>query len=210
MLAVLAAFSALSQEHFNLSNTVRYAGRSIALQVTQLSMGVNPVPVQVADSGSASITGGKRQDYLPEAAPVPGVTAQELDAVTLGVGNESRSQASLTHLDARLGLHHVTALWVESEATAAAGIQLVAASGKSAVDALMVDGQPVAVTGAPNQTVTFADGRLVINEQSGASSPHFGSVTVNALHLTVIGSGSLIAASSTAEVINTSAPNSDP
>jgi hypothetical protein len=208
MLTAVAAFPTLAQEHFNFSTTTKYAGRAIALQITQGQVGANPTPVEVANSGSAPVTGGEVRNFLDDATPIPGVTAHQLDTVTLGANGENRSQASMTHLDARIGLHHITALWVESEATAAAEIGNVPARGKSILDGLTVDGQPTAVTGAVNQTITFPDGYLVINEQSGSSSPHFGSLTVNALHLFVMGAGNLVAASSKAEVIYAPMPNS--
>ena len=110
----------------------------------------------------------------------------------------------------KLGNHHVTALWVESEATATSEFFDVPTIGKSSLDGLTVDGQLVTVTGEANQTITFPDGYLVINEQAGSSSRHFGTLTVNALHLLVDGAGSIIAASSTAEVINGPTPNLAP
>jgi hypothetical protein len=206
ILATVAVFPVMGQEHFNLSTTIKYAGKSVALQVTQAGVGANPAPVEAADSGPAAVTGGERRIFLPDAAPVPGVTAQELDAATVGTGVENRSQTSMAHLDAKLGMHHITALWVESEATATAELGNIPTRGKSILEGLVVDGQPVTATGEVNQTITFPDGYLVINEQSGSNSPHFGSVTVNALHLLVVGSGSLIAASSMAEVIHAPMP----
>ena len=109
-----------------------------------------------------------------------------------------------------LGVHRVTALWVESEATATSEFLGVPTSGKSTLEGLTVDGQLVAVTGEANQTIHFPDGFLVINEQTGSSSPHFGTLTVNALHLLVDGVGSIVAASATAEVINDPTPNVGP
>jgi hypothetical protein len=209
MLAASAAFPVLAQEHFNFTTTTKYTGRAIALQVTEARAGGNPATVVVTDSGFAPITGGQVQDLSSDASPVPGVTAQELYSVTLGAGGQNLSQASMTHLDAQFGPHHVTALWVESKATAAAKSRNLITSGKSIIEGLTVDGQPTAVTGATNQTIVFPDGYLVINEQSGSSSPHFGSRTVNALHL-VVGSSSLIAASSKAEVIYEPLPDSPP
>src|SRR5207244_3283953 len=62
----------------------------------------------------------------------------------------------------------------------------VGVAGISEVDALLVNGQPIAVTGAPNQTVALAGGAvMILNEQ--ASSIQNGSITVNAIHVTVPG-----------------------
>lgn len=213
VLAALAAFPALAQEHFNLTTTTKYTGRAFALQVAPApaSPGATPpTPVLVADSGDAPLTGGEAHTFYKDAAAIPGVTAQALDAVTIGADSKNRSQSSLAHLDARLGIHHITALWVESEAAAATRGRNVPATGKATVEGLTVDGDSVAVTGAANQTVTFPDGWLIINEQSGTATPHFGTFTVNALHLFVTGSGNLIAASSKAEGIYSPLPEAPP
>jgi len=204
VLAAVAALSARGQENFNLSTTTKYTGRAVALRIELPPERPNaspPAPVLMADSGAAPITGGEIHSFYNDAAPVPGVTAQALDAVTVGAGGRNRTRSSLVHLDARLGLHHITALWVESEAMAATRSHSVTAQGKSTVEGLVVDGQPATITGQTNQTLTFPDGYLVINEQSGASAAHFSSLTVNALHLYVVGSGHLTAASARAEVI---------
>jgi hypothetical protein len=201
-LALAAAWPAPAQENFNLTTTTKYTGRAIALQMVAPQTGADPAPAQVvADSGAAPVTGGEVHSFFNDAASIPGVTAKALDAVTIGSGGKNRTQSSMAHLEAKLGPHRISALWVESEAAAATEDRKISAKGRSTVEGLTVDGQPVAVTRAPNQTVTFPDGYLVINEQSGANSAHFGSLTVNALRLFVVGSGNLIAASSKAEVI---------
>jgi len=189
-------------QQFNLSPT--FNGRAFALRVTQVAAD----SVVLADTGPGPVAGGERQNFLRDAAPVFGVIAHQLYSATLGGSGQDHSQASAGDLSATLGSHHVTALWIESEATATAGFLNVPTSGKITVDGLMVDGQAVAITGAPNQTITFPDGFLVINEQSGSSSRHFGTLTVNALHLVVDGVGSMVAASSTAELISSPTSNS--
>jgi hypothetical protein len=202
MLACLAVVPTLAYgQNFNLSPT--FAGQAVALQVNQLGAD----PVALADTGPAPALGGQRENYLRDTPPIPGVAAHLLYAVTLGAGSRNRSQASLSVLDMTLGVHHVTALWVESEATATSEFLGVLTSGKSTLGGLTVDGQLVTVTGEPNQIINFPDGYLVINEQSGSSSRNFGTLTVNALHLLVDGAGSIIAGSATAEVINGPTPN---
>jgi hypothetical protein len=206
MLAILAPLSAPAQEHFNLVTTTKYAGRAFGLQISPGDLASNSMPINVVDSGPVPTTGGQCQNFLRDGAPVAGVSALELDALTQGDAGANRSQAWLAHLDAKLGTHHLTALFVESEAAATTGKHAVPLRGKSILEGLTVDGQPMTITGKPNQMVALRDGYLVINEEFGSSSPHFRSVTVNALHLSVIGAGSLVAASSRAEVIYTPLP----
>jgi hypothetical protein len=197
MLACLAAFPVLAVgQEFYQSPT--FAGHAVALQVTQSDADT----VALAESGLAPAKGGQRQNFMRDTPPMPGVSAHLLYALTVGNGSQDHSQAALASLDVTLGSHHVSALWVESAATANAEFLNVSTSGKSSVAGLIVDGQPVAVTGEANQTITLQDGFLVINEQAGFSNPHFGTLTVNALRLLVDGVGSFTAASSTAEIIN--------
>lgn len=201
-LAWFAAFPMLAfGQEFYQSPT--FAGHAVALQVTQSEAD----PVALAETGLAPAKGGQRQNFMRDTPPIPGVSAHLLYALTVGNASQDQSQAALASLDITLGSHHVSALWVESAATANAEFLNVSTSGKSAVVGLMVDGQPVAVTGEANQTITLSDGFLIINEQTGLSNRHFGTLTVNALRLLVDGAGSITAASSTAEVINTPTRN---
>jgi hypothetical protein len=204
MLAGLATFPMLAfGQNFDLSPT--FAGHAVALQLTPWKGD----PVALAETGPAPPNGGQRENSLRDTPPDSDVDAHLLYAITLGASSQNRSQASLSFLNVRLGSHYVIAPWVESEATAASEFLDVPTSGKSTVAGLMVDGQLVTVTGEANQTITFPDGFLVINEQSDSSSRNMGTLTVNALHLLVDGQASIIAASSTAEVINTPTPDSE-
>jgi len=72
-----------------------------------------------------------------------------------------------------------------------------AASGSSSLDNLVVNGIPIAISGAPNQTVSIPGGQMVINEQTVSST---GAFVVNALHVTVNGVANLVLASATAGI----------
>jgi len=207
-LGMLAALSALPMlagaQDFNLSPT--FGGHAVPLQVNLLGSD----PVALAETGPAPANGGQRENYLRDTPPLPRVTAHMLYAATLGAGSQNHSQAYLSFLDVTLGDHHVTAVLVKSEATATAGFLNTPVSGKSTLQGLTVDGQLVTVTGEPNQTITFPDGFLIINEQTGLSKLHIGTLTVNALRLLVDEAGVVTVASSTAEVINGPTPNPGP
>jgi hypothetical protein len=183
-------------QEWNLSPT--FAGHAAAL-IVQSAGGAD---MALAGTGPAPAAGGQRENSLPSTV-VGGVTARLLYAITLASGSRNQSQASLAYVDAMVGAHEVTALWVEAQATAVAGFLSVSTSGKTTLEGLVLDGHAIAVTGEPNQTITLPDGYLVINEQTGSSSRPTGTLTVNALHLVVPKSGSFIAASATAEVVNT-------
>ena len=81
---------------------------------------------------------------------------------------------------------------VFAQAEAAAG----SATGSSVLGNLTLNGVPVAVSGAPNQTISIPGGRLIINEQT----PTAGGIVVNALHLVVDGAADVVLGSATAAV----------
>src|SRR5207245_6382209 len=49
---------------------------------------------------------------------------------------------------------------------------------------LVINGQPIVVTGTPNQTVSLPNGTAVINEQSSSIVGTSGELSVTALHVT--------------------------
>jgi len=71
-------------------------------------------------------------------------------------------------------------------------------SGSTEIDGLVVNGQSIFVTGSPNQTVSLVGGGyIILNEQNSSVN---GSITVNALHLTVPGVADVIIDSAFAAV----------
>ena len=83
--------------------------------------------------------------------------------------------------------------FVMSRATAVLG---AAGSGGSLVENFAINGVPIPVTGAPNQTVSIPGGQVVINEQMVSPA----GTTVNALHATVVGVADVVIASATAGI----------
>jgi hypothetical protein len=66
---------------------------------------------------------------------------------------------------------------------------------------LALDGQPVAITAAPNQRIEFPGGYLLINEQQiSGDGRTSGAITINGLHLVVYGKVDMIVCSSRAGV----------
>ena len=101
----------------------------------------------------------------------------------------------------------ISADFVMSEATAACSTNGATFSGQSQINGLVVDGQPVAVTGQANQFVFLSwGGFMVINEQftGQASSMVDGQsvtaegIAVNALHVILPGAGMNVAFGSSA------------
>jgi len=70
-------------------------------------------------------------------------------------------------------------------------------SGGSSIANLSINGVPFVVTGDANQTITIPGGQVVVNEQQTDPS---GTITVNALHVTVSGIADVVISSATAGI----------
>lgn len=166
-----------------------YSGRATAVRGNVAGVPI-PTVVGVNDTGDLP-SGGGDINLASVAVNVLGITA-DLDTVrTSGFGNFSESQASLANLDVNLtGVS--SALRVRAtEVSSSTQCTCPAATctGSSTVTGLIVgfggNETTVTVTGAPNQTFFRVQGTvrldITINEQ--ISGP--GSLTVNALHITL-------------------------
>lgn len=126
-------------------------------------------------------------------AGVPSLlSAEALRATTIGYADQIDSEASLGALALALAGTNIGADLVMARATAAIadGTRAI-----SSIDGLTVNGMPVAVSGAPNQTIGIVGGVLVLNEQQTLPD---GTMVVNALHATVAGVADVVIASATA------------
>jgi hypothetical protein len=88
----------------------------------------------------------------------------------------------------------ITADFVMAEASQVLG---AASSGSSTLTNLVINGTPIAVTGAPNQAVWIPGGQVILNEQTISST---GAAIVNAVHVVVTGVADVVVASATAGV----------
>jgi hypothetical protein len=122
------------------------------------------------------------------------LSAEALQADAIGLANEVDSEASLAGLNLTIAGIPITADFVRASAVAISG---GTGSATSEIDNLAVNGIPIAITGAPNQTVAIPGGQMVINEQAISST---GATVVNALHVTVSGIADVVIASATAAI----------
>jgi hypothetical protein len=175
-----------------------YNGRAAVVQAQLLGL----QPVVLADTGYLPSSGGAQEASLLSAS-VPGLlTANVLHASTIGQGNQTRSEASVADVDLTAGGNHVTADFLMARATAKCGPGGASFSGSSDVAVLTINGQRIAVTGEPNQTVALpGGGKVVINEQTST-----GGITVNALHVIVPGVADVVISSAQAGVNCASPP----
>jgi hypothetical protein len=105
---------------------------------------------------------------------------------TVGAGGTVTSSAEVANANiGRTGLSLLTASVINSRCTSDES----GSSGSSTITGLQVLGQPVTVTGSPNQTVTvnlgIASVIVHINEQISTGTAPSSSITVNALRLEV-------------------------
>lgn len=185
-LMVLAVFTGAAQ-----AADTRYGGQATVVDATVLGQHVT-----LADTGLR--TGGAHESSLLSGS-VPGLlTANVLHASTVGQDDSSRSEASVADLDLTPGGNTISAGFLMSRAEARCGQGGASLSGSSDVARLVVNGQAIAVSGQPNQTVALpGGGTVVINEQTRSGD----SITVNALHVVIPGVADVVISSSRASIV---------
>jgi hypothetical protein len=120
------------------------------------------------------------------------VNAEVLHAATVGDPGRVDSEASIANVALDVPGITLDADFVIAQATAVPG---AGGAGSAAINNLLINGVPVAVSGAPNQTIALPVGRVVVNER--ISSPT--GIVVNALHVTVPGAVDVIICSASAD-----------
>src|SRR5713226_8689410 len=159
------------------TTTQTVVGDASAARVSILGILGTATTIALADTGTLSGVNDAR-DASMDTGTVPSVlTGEVLSAGTISWPDEVDS-----------------AVAVMSEASQVLG---AAGSGTSYIDNLSINGIPVAVTGAPNQTIWVPGGQVIINEQTISST---GTAVVNALHVAITGVADVVIASATAGI----------
>ncbi len=161
-------------------NPTTFSGRAVAVDATVLGMRTT-----VSDTGPLPSSGGALEASLLT-VNVPGIlTGEVAHATTIGQGDGSRSEASLADANLTVAGHTITADLLMSRALALCQAGNASSSGSSELANLVIDGQAITVSGAPNQTITLplGAGYVIINEQTSTGSRKSSSITVNALHV---------------------------
>ncbi len=147
-----------------------------------------------SDTGTLSGTDDARQASLFSGNIPSLLTADVLHATTIGYPDEVDSEASLGDMGLTVAGTGISADFVMARALAVLGAP---GSGSSSIANLSINGVPFVVTGDANQTITIPGGQVVVNEQQTDPS---GTITVNALHVTVDGVADVVISSATAGV----------
>jgi len=168
-------------------------GQAAGVQATVFSL-LGGTTLGLANTGALSgPTDALRASQLAGNLPLAALTAEVPSATTIGYPDQVDSAASLANLALSIAGSTIGADLLTSRASA---ILNGGGAGSSSVSNLLLNGAPVPVSGAPNQTVSIPGGQMVINEQ--LTSPT--GIVVNALHITVGGVADVVIASAVAGI----------
>ena len=167
-------------------------GQAAAAQATVFGL-LGTSVLSFANTGTLSSPTGALQASSLGGNILGALTAAAPSATTIGYPDQVDSAASMANLALSIAGNTIGADFVNSEASA---VLNGARSGTSTLTNLSLNGVPVAVTGAPNQTVYLPGGQMVINEQQ--TSP--GGIVVNALHVIVSGVADVVIGSAVASI----------
>src|SRR5438445_12567679 len=123
----------------------------------QATTGLGTITTLASPGTLSGLTDAREASQLMGSVPAL-LSAETLHATAIGLSDRVASQASLGSLVLGIGSTSISADAVLAQAEAAAG----SATGSSVLGNLTLDGVPVDVSGAPNQTISFLGGRLVI------------------------------------------------
>src|SRR5713226_1715856 len=177
------------------TTTTTVTGDATAIRATLFgTLGLLTTTTSLAGTGTLSGVNDAR-DASMDTGTVPSVlTGEVLSAGTISWPDEVDSAVSLANLNMSVAGIGISADSVMAEASQVLG---AAGSGTSYIDNLSINGIPVAVTGAPNQTIWVPGGQVIINEQTISST---GTAVVNALHVAITGVADVVIASATAGI----------
>lgn len=181
----------------NAAGSALYSGQAIALRIDGVT---EPTPGQIllCDTGPLPATGGTLHVTQSDFSYGGGaLTVDHADAFTSGIGARTVSHSTLSGYRVEFvvqdGDHVHRALieadYIYGEASAEADRKGVVTLGsKVLIQGLKVNGQPITVTGQPNQRVDLPEevgGWLILNEQANAGSGSSGDIAVSAIHFFV-------------------------
>jgi hypothetical protein len=160
-----------------------FGGYATGMQVTVPTTGTT---VRAA-TGSLPPSGGTVESSLVTASIPSSLTggaaslsAGTLHSVVVGL-TEADAESSQESLNLTISGNQITADFLMAQSTATC---TPAVSGSSQVINLVVNGQPITITGGANQTVTLPNGTLTINEQTPNVGTNSATLTVTAMHAT--------------------------
>jgi len=169
------------------------SGQARAVQTNVVGpLGVIATTV-LADTGALTGPNDARQASADAGNILALVVGETLHSTTIGWPDQVKSEASISGLAVTVGPASVGAAFVMARASALLGL---GGGATVNIDGLVINGNPITVTGNANQTITIPGGRVVINERPSSAS----GTVVNALHIAVTGIADVFVASATARI----------
>ena len=191
LLAVLGLLAGLlAWPGIGLAQTV--TGEATAVRTTVLGL-LGGVTTNFASTGNLTGVTDARDASSLGGTLLSGVTGETLSATTIGWPDQVTSAASVAGLGLNIPGLNIGADMIVAEAQSVLG---GASSATSSLTNLTVNGVPVAVSGAPNQSVSIPGGPMIVNEQVQSAS----GIIVNALRVDVFGVGQLVVGTATAGI----------
>lgn len=170
------------------------AGQARAAQATVTAPLGTTSTTTLSDTGTLAGTNDARDASLLTASVPSLLNAEVFSAASISFSDEVDSEASLGNLNLTVAGIGITADSVVAQASSVLGM---GSMGSSAISNLSIGGVSVFVTSGPNQTIAIPGGQVVINEQTIDST---GTITVNALHVTVTGVADVVIATAVAGI----------
>ena len=170
------------------------AGQARAAQATVTGLLGTTSTTTLSDTGTLAGTNDARDASLLTASVPSLLNAEVFSAASISFSDEVDSQASVGNVNLTVAGVAISADSVVAQASSVLG---TGSSGSSIISNLSIAGVNVVVTGDPNQTIAIPGGQVVINEQTTDSS---GTITVNALHVTVTGIADVVIATAVAGI----------
>jgi hypothetical protein len=172
-LAALVAWPGIGQAQIPGITSTPSSTTGQASASTAVVMGV---VTSLVDTGTLTGPSEPRGSGLPTGS-IPGVlTAESLQATTMGWTDQVASAASLSNLAMTVAGTGISAEFIQSRALAASG---AVPTGLASIEGLSIGGVPVSFAGAPNQTISLAGLSVTLNEQIHSAS----GIIVNALRV---------------------------
>lgn len=163
--------------------SITYGGRATVVDATVLIINTTLV-----DTGPLPSTGGAIQNTELTAGIPSVLNAGIAHASVIGQSTYTRSEASLSDVDLSLTGLGLQSGILRADAEAKCNKKgKASATGSSTITGLVLNGQPINITGRPNQTISLGLlGEIVINEQIKSVNGKDASITVNALHVKLV------------------------
>lgn len=182
----------------NPSGTVLFSGQATALKIDGV---VNPTPGQivVCDTGPLPASGGHLQVSQSNYSYAGGaLRIEHASATTSGSGREAFSTSTLSgyhvEFETETSDGHRHRAVIEADLVYGAVSAVVDRQGRVSVssqviiEGLRVNGQPIVVTGQPNQRVDLpheVGGYFILNEQANAAGANGADIAVSPIHFFV-------------------------